>query len=438
LEDFPIQFPDKYRQKTTVKVMIIGSGAREHALAWKIAQSPKIKDLYVAPGNAGTASIAHNLNIHPNDIEASAKAAQDMGIDLTVVGPEAPLASGIVDYFGRLGLSILGPTKAATQLESSKVFAKKLMQKYGIPSPNGITFSSYSEAKKYLESQPVPVVVKADGLAAGKGVTVASSKEEALKALSDIMEAKIFGSAGNSVVIEECLTGKEVSLLAFTDSKTVIPMIPACDYKRAFDNDQGPNTGGMGSYSPPGFFNAKLTQQVMKTILQPAVEAMAQEDMPYKGILYAGLMIATNGPKVLEFNARFGDPETQATLPRLQTDLVDILLAIVDNRLSQVTVEWNNNACVGVVMASAGYPGSYKTGFTITGLDKLDEEILVFHAGTKLGENSQVYTDGGRVLTITATGKNMAEARAKVYQNLPRIHFDGCHYRKDIAAREVN
>jgi len=420
-----------------LKVMVIGGGAREHALAWKIAQSPKVKELYVAPGNAGTASIANNLNIRPTNIEALAKAAQDIGITLTIVGPEASLAAGIVDYFERLRLPIFGPTKAATQLESSKVFAKNLMQKYGIPCPNSITFSSYLEAKKYLEPQPTPVVVKADGLAAGKGVTVAISTEEALKALSDIMEAKVFGSAGNSVVIEEYLTGKEVSLLAFTDGKTVIPMVPACDYKRVFDDDQGPNTGGMGSYSPPGFFDTKMTRQVTKNILQPAIEAMAQEGMPYKGVLYAGLMIAKDGPKVLEFNARFGDPETQAILPRLQTDLVDIVLAIVDNRLNEVVVEWNNDACVGVVMASAGYPGSYKTGFPITGLDKVDEKILVFHAGTKLDNNSQVHTDGGRVLTVTAAGKNMAEARAKVYNNLPRIHFDGCHYRRDIAAREV-
>ncbi|MBN2463373.1 MAG: phosphoribosylamine--glycine ligase, partial [Dehalococcoidia bacterium] len=306
------------------------------------------------------------------------------------------------------------------------------------PCPNGAIFSNYPEAKKYLESQPTPVVVKADGLAAGKGVTVASSKEEALKALSEIMDAKIFGSAGDNVVIEECLTGKEVSLLAFTDGKTAIPLVPACDYKRVFDNDQGPNTGGMGSYSPPGFFDTEMTQQVMKTILQPTVKALAQEGMPYRGVLYAGLMIATDGPKVLEFNARFGDPETQAILPRLQTDLVDILLAILDNKLSELTIEWNNDACVGVVMASAGYPGSYKTGYPITGLDNLDKAILVFHAGTKLGENAQVYTDGGRVLTVTATGKTMSEARAKVYQNLPRINFNGCHYRNDIAAREVN
>lgn len=421
-----------------MKILIIGSGAREHALAWKIKQSPKVTGLYAAPGNAGTAAIARNLDIRPNDIESLAGTAKDLGIDLTVVGPEAPLAAGIVDRFEQLGMAVFGPTKAAAQIESSKVFSRNLMQKYGIPCPQGATFSSYPEAKRYIESQPVPMVVKADGLAAGKGVTVAGSKEEALKALSDIMEAKIFGSAGDKVIIEECLTGKEVSLLAFTDGNTVVPMVPACDYKRVFANDRGPNTGGMGSYSPPGFFDAKLTRQVTKTILQPVVKAMAQEGMPYKGVLYAGLMIAGDVPKVLEFNARFGDPETQAILPRLRTDLVDILLAVVDNKLSEAVVRWHDNACVGVVVASGGYPGNYKTGFKITGLDKLNDDVMVFHAGTKLGEDSQVYTDGGRVLTVTAAGKSMAEARARVYANLPRINFDGCHYRKDIAAREVN
>ena len=421
-----------------MKVMVIGGGAREHTLAWKIAQSSKATELYAAPGNAGTATIARNLNLHPTDIEALATAAQDIGIDLTVVGPEAPLASGIVDYFEHSGMPIFGPTKAATQIESSKVFARKLMQKYTIPCPRGVIFFSYPEARDYLESQAAPIVVKADGLAAGKGVTVANSKEEALKALSAIMEAKIFGSAGDSVIVEECLTGREVSLLALTDSKTVIPLVPACDYKRVFDDDQGPNTGGMGSYSPPGFFDTVLTKEVMRTILEPAIRAMAEEGMPYKGVLYAGLMITPDGPKVLEFNARFGDPETQVILPCLKTDLVDIFLAIINNRLDEIVIEWSNNACVGVVMASAGYPGSYKTGFPIKGLDKLDTEILVFHAGTKQRENSQVYTNGGRVLTVTAAGKTMAEARTKVYQNLPRIHFNGCHYRKDIAAREVN
>lgn len=420
-----------------MKILVIGSGAREHALTWKIAQSAKVTELFVAPGNAGTAAIARNLNIRPNDIEALSKVAQDIGIDLTVVGPEAPLAAGIVDRFDKLGLPIFGPTKAAAQIESSKAFARQLMQKYGIPSPGGVTFSSYQEAKRYVESQPTPVVVKADGLAAGKGVTVATSTEEALNALSDIMETRIFGAAGDNVIIEECLTGKEVSLLAFTDGKTVVPMVPACDYKRVFDDDRGPNTGGMGSYSPPGFFDGKLTQQVTKTVLEPTVKAMVKEGMPYKGVLYAGLMITASGPRVLEFNARFGDPETQAILPRLKTDLVDILLAVSDNKLSPTMVQWTGDACVGVVMASGGYPGNYKTGFKITGLDRLNNDVLVFHAGTKLDEDSQVYTDGGRVLTLAATGNSMAEARAKVYSNLPRIRFDGCHYRTDIAAREV-
>jgi len=416
--------------------MVIGSGAREHALAWKIAQSPRVTEIFAAPGNAGTASVARNLDIRPNDIEFLAHATRDIGIDLIVVGPEAPLAAGIVDRFEQLGMPIFGPTKAAAQIESSKVFARQLMQKYGIPCPKGITFSSYPEAKRYVESQPTPMVVKADGLAAGKGVTVAATREEALKALSDIMETKIFGPAGDKVVVEECLTGKEVSLLAFTDGKTVVPMIPACDYKRVFDDDCGPNTGGMGSYSPPSFFDDRLTKQVMKTILQPVVKAMAQEGMSYKGVLYAGLMITADGPKVLEFNARFGDPETQAILPRLESDLVDILLAVVDNKLTQAVINWNDDACVGVVVASGGYPGSYKTGLKITGLDKLNDDVMVFHAGTKL-QDSQVYTDGGRVLTVTATGKNMAEARARVYRNITKIKFDGCHYRRDIAAREV-
>ena len=421
-----------------MKVLVIGNGAREHALAWKIAQSPRVRETYVSPGNAGTTTIAQNLNLSSTDIVALAKAARDISIDLTVVGPEVPLASGIVDYFEQLNIPVFGPTKAAAQIESSKVFARKLMEKYAIPCPTGTAFSSYAEAREYVESHSMPLVIKADGLAAGKGVTIADSKEEALKALSSIMKDKIFGSAGDNVVIEECLTGKEVSLLAFTDARTVVPLVPACDYKRVFDDDQGPNTGGMGSYSPPGFFDAELTKQVTGTILEPAVMAMAEEGMPYKGVLYAGLMLDSDGQKVLEFNARFGDPETQVILPRLKTDLVDIILAIINDRLDEIRIEWSNDACVGVVMASGGYPGSYKTGFPVKGLNKLDKEIAVFHAGTKQGKDSQVYTDGGRVLTVTATGRTMTEARDRVYQNLPRIHFDGCQYRKDIAAREVN
>lgn len=417
-----------------MKVMVVGGGAREHALVWKIRHSPKVDEIYVAPGNAGTEAIAHNLDVSPTDVEALARAAQQYHVDLTVVGPEAPLASGIVDLFQSLDLPVFGPTKAATRLESSKVFSKELMQKYGIPCAQGAVFSSYSPARDYVKSRPAPIVIKADGLAAGKGVTVAASQEQALEALSDVMDRKTLGTAGDQVIVEECLTGREVSLIAFTDGKSVSPMVPACDYKRVFDSDQGPNTGGMGSYSPPDFFDQSKVEQVQHTILEPAVRAMAEEGAVYKGVLYAGLIATSDGLKVLEFNARFGDPETQAMIPRLKTDLVDIMLAITDGTLDKMKIEWIDEACVGVVMASAGYPGSYKTGFPITGLDKLDEGILVFHAGTATREG--VVTSGGRVLTVVARGGTLVEARARVYANIPRIHFEGCHYRRDIAATD--
>ena len=331
-------------------------------------------------------------------------------------------------------MQIFGPTKAAVQIESSKVFAKELMQKYSIPCARSDSFSSYVEAKEYIQKQKPPIVIKADGLAGGKGVTIANSIPEALETLYNLMEAKALGSAGDRVVIEERLSGKEMSAFVFTDAHTVIPMVPACDYKPVFDGDQGPNTGGMGSYSPPDFYSPTLAKTVTETIMEPAVTAMHNERRPYRGVLYGGLMITNDGPKVLEFNARFGDPEAQVTLPLLKTDLVDILLAVANNKLDQIDVEWSQDACVGVVMASAGYPGSYKTGFPITGLNDLDKDILVFHAGTKLGsEPGQILTNGGRVLTVVATGKTIAEAREKVYANITRIHFDGCHYRKDIA-----
>ena len=352
------------------------------------------------------------------------------------MGPEAPLAEGIADQFLVRGMAVFGPTKNATQIESSKVFAKELMQKYNIPCARSASFSEYNKAREYVKQQKPPIVIKADGLAAGKGVIVANSTKEALDALSNLMEAKTLGAAGEKVVIEEYLSGKEMSAFAFTDAHTVVPMPPACDYKRVYDGDQGTNTGGMGGYSPPYFFNAELDRKVNETILEPAVKAMHDEGKPYRGVLYGGLMITNDGAKVLEFNARFGDPEAQVTLPRLKTDLVDIMLAIVNRNLDQInSIEWSEDACVGVVMASAGYPGSYKTGFPITGLDDLDKDILVFHAGTKL-ESGQVLTNGGRVLTVMAMGKTIAEAREKVYANISRIHFEGCHYRKDIA--EIN
>lgn len=307
------------------------------------------------------------------------------------------------------------------------------MQKYGIPCARGVTFFEYSQAKEYLEQQTPPIVIKADGLAAGKGVIVADSIPQALEALSSIMESKTLGVAGERVVIEECLSGQEMSVFAFTDSRTVVPMVAACDYKRIYDGDQGPNTGGMGSYSPPHFDSPQLAKTVAETIMEPAVRAMVQEKIPYRGVLYGGLMVTSEGPKVLEFNVRFGDPETQVTLPRLKTDLVDIVLAVINGNLDQIDVEWNTAACVGVVMASAGYPGSYQTGFPITGLDNLDKDIQVFHAGTKMGSEGQVLTSGGRVLTVVALGKTIAQAREKVYHNISRIHFEGCYYRKDIA-----
>lgn len=415
-----------------MKLLVIGNGAREHTLVWKLSQSPRVEEIFVAPGNAGTGMIARNLDISPTDIEALAEAARQYGIDLTVVGPEAPLAKGIVDHFQNQGLTIFGSTREATQLESSKVFAKNLMQKYGIPCARGEVFSSPEPAREYIKSKPCPIVIKADGLAAGKGVILASSDEEALQAISDMMEKKVFGTAGDRVIVEECLEGREVSLLAFTDGITVSPMVPACDYKRAFDADSGLNTGGMGSYSPPGFFGRPEIELVQQSILEPAVKAMAREGMPYKGVLYAGLMLTTEGPKVLEFNARFGDPETQVILPRLKTHLVEIMLAVVEGKLNGTSIEWSDEACVGVVMASGGYPGSYKTGLPISGLDNLDKDILVFHAGTK--SDGEIVTDGGRVLTVAARGKTLADARDRVYANLPNIHFENCHYRKDIAA----
>ena len=394
--------------------------------------------VFAAPGNAGTAATAENLNLRPTNIEELGKAAKEKGIDLVVVGPEAPLASGIVDCFDRLGIPVFGPTKTATQIESSKVFARNLMDKYGIPRPKGAAFSSYSEAREYLQEQRLPVVIKADGLAAGKGVIIATSLTEADKALSDIMKVRIFGPAGDKVIIDEYLSGHEVSLIAFTDGKTVSPMVPACDYKKIGDGDQGPNTGGMGSYSPPGFFSVGMTEKVTRDILLPTVRAMSREGLPYRGVLYAGLMIDDGEPVVLEFNARFGDPETQVILPLLKTDLVDVIMAVVQGNLDQLKIEWSRQACVGVVMASGGYPGSYRIGFPIEGMGSVDRDVLIFHAGTRLGSDGTIYTDGGRVLTVLGVGQDMAEAREKVYRNITNIRFENCYYRKDIALREID
>ena len=420
-----------------MRILVIGSGSREHTLTWKIAQSPRAKKVFVAPGNAGTAAIAENLDVSPTDVEAMGRVAREKRIDLVVVGPEAPLAAGIVDHLDMLGLPVFGPTRAAARIESSKGFARVLMEKNGIPCPRGAVFSSYQKAREYLREQKMPIVIAADGLAAGKGVIIAGSLEEADRALADMMEERVFGAAGDRVVIDEFVEGREVSLIAFSDGRTVSAMVPACDYKKIGDSDVGPNTGGMGCYSPPGFFPESMTRKVTGDILLATVKAMAAEGTTYRGALYAGLMMNKGEPQVLEFNARFGDPETQVVLPLLRTDLVEVLTAVVEGRLDRVNIEWSSQACVGVVMASGGYPGSYKTGFPIHGLDSVDKDVLVFHAGTREGSGGTVLTDGGRVLTVVAVGNDMTEARERAYDNIRRISFEACYYRRDIALREI-
>jgi phosphoribosylamine--glycine ligase len=380
------------------------------------------------------AKISHTLDIKDTDTAALLKAAKENKIDLTVVGPDAPLAAGVVDLFQQNGMAVFGPTKAAAEIEWSKVFSKDLMQRHGIPCAKSVAFTDFKKASEYINTQKPPIVLKADGLAAGKGVIIAESISDAQKGLASMMKDKAFGASGDRVVIEEYLNGREMSFFVFTDGKAVIPTVPACDYKRIFDGNKGPNTGGMGSYTPPPFYNKVLGNVIMKTIMKPVIHAMADEGRTYKGTLYGGLMIMPNNmPKVIEFNARLGDPETQVVLPRLKTDLLDIIIAVLDNRLDKLKIEWRDEACVGVVMASGGYPGSYKTGFPISGFDDVDRDITVFHAGTKAGPSGQALTGGGRSLTVVGMGKDLNEAREKVYKNITRIHFEGCQYRKDIA-----
>lgn len=415
-----------------MNILVVGSGAREHAIAWKLRQSSQVNDLFVAPGNAGTATLAENLAIDPGDFEALATAARQHDIGLTVIGPEAPLAEGIVDYFQDQGLVAFGPNKEAARLESSKTFANELMTRHGIPCARSAAFSDPAEAKEYISNVEPPLVVKADGLAAGKGVTIAQTREVAFQAVSDAMEQRIFGEAGARVSIDEFLEGREVSVFAFTDGVTVSPLVAACDYKSIYEGGRGPNTGGMGSYSPPEILDRVLTEQIQEEILTATIEALASEGIVYQGILYGGLMITAYGPKVLEFNVRLGDPETQVILPRLETDLMDIMIAAVDGRLAELDIKWRNEACVAVVLASQGYPGSYSKGHPITGLDSVDDDVLVFHAGTARHE-SQVVTSGGRVLSVVSRGLTLADARTRAYRNLEKISFEGHQYRRDIA-----
>ena len=416
-----------------MRVMIIGNGSREHAIAWKLAASPRVAEVYAAPGNAGTATLGVNLDANPTDAGALLAAARAHAIDLTVVGPELSLEAGVVDRFQAEGLPIVGPTQAAARIESSKAFAKRLMERHGIPTARAEVFTGYGEAREYVSTAPAPVVVKADGLAAGKGVRVCETTAEALDALREAMEERVFGDAGRRVLVEECLTGQEISVFTFTDGVHLSPLAAACDYKRIGDGDVGLNTGGMGAYSPPLAWSAGLAERVMAEIMAPAVRALAGEGCPFRGMLYGGLMLTADGPKVIEFNARLGDPETQVVLPRMESDLLDVFEAILNGTIDRTPIAWSPRPAVGVVLASGGYPDAYTTGHAITGLDAVDDDVAVFHAGTARSGNG-VVTAGGRVLTVAATGETLEEARARAYGNAARIGFQGAQYRRDIAA----
>ena len=420
-----------------MKVLVVGSGGREHAIVWKLKQSPKADKIYCAPGNAGIAKDAECVPIAAMEIDKLVKFAKDEKIDFTIIGMDDPLVAGIVDAFEAEGLKVFGPRKNAAIIEGSKAFSKDLMKKYGIPTAKYETFDNYDEAKAYVLSQSVPVVVKADGLALGKGVLICNTHDEAVAALDEIMVDKKFGASGSKVVIEEFLTGPEVSVLSFCDGKTVVPMVSAQDHKRAFDNDEGLNTGGMGTFSPSRIYTKEINDECMEKIFKPTVAAMAAEGRTFVGILYFGLMLTKDGMKVIEYNARFGDPETQVILPRLKTDMLEIMEACVDTTLDKMNIEWYDNAAVCVVEASGGYPVSYEKGFEITGLDEVAkrDDIVVFHAGTAL-KDGKLVTNGGRVLGITGIGKDLDEARKIAYEGVDIVNFEKKHFRHDIGIKK--
>ena len=412
-----------------MRVLVIGGGGREHALVWKIKQSPKVETIFCAPGNAGTSETVENVAIAADDIEGLLQFALNNGIGLTIVGPEQPLVMGIVDRFEENGLRIFGPNARAAELEGSKSFSKDIMKKYGLPTAEYKIFTSAEIAEKYIKSKNCPLVVKADGLAAGKGVLLCKSTEEALTAVDTIMRKRYFGEAGNQIVVEEFLEGQEISVLAFSDGQAILLMDSVQDHKAAFDEDMGPNTGGMGAYSPAPFFTEIIQQKVRDKIMLPMVRAMQQEGRPYKGILYAGLMLTKTGPQILEFNARFGDPETQPLLVRLDSDIIPIFEACIDGTLGQCQVHWKKKSSVCVVMAAAGYPGTYQKGKIISGLKNANSipGVVVFHAGTKK-ESEKIVTNGGRVLGITATGENTTSAIERAYEAVGKIKWEGTQY----------
>lgn len=421
-----------------MKVLILGSGGREHALAWKIKQSPLCGKLYCAPGNGGMAQIAECVDIAPTDTEALIKFVKNEDIDFTIVGPEAPLVAGIVDIFEKQKLRVFGPNRKAAQLEGSKIFAKEFMQRCNIPTAAFKTFENVDKAVKFLEKAQYPLVVKADGLASGKGVMMCDKFAEAEKAAEEIMTKETFKEAGKKVVIEECLFGEEVSILAVSDGDDYIILDSSQDHKRVFDDDLGPNTGGMGAYSPTPFVDEDLLKKIESRIIDPTIRGMRREGNSFRGILYAGLMLTKEGPFVLEYNVRFGDPEAQAILPRLENDLLEVMLAASEYRLHEIDLKWDKSTCVCVVMSSGGYPGKYQTGFEIKGLDKLpaDGDTVVFHAGTEM-KSGKILTSGGRVLGVTALGNNMEKAVSRAYHAVEKIKFDRCFFRRDIGAKAL-
>lgn len=417
-----------------MNILVVGGGGREHAICHTLKKSERVDKLWCAPGNGGISALAKCLPIAATDIEGVVKFALENPVDYVVVAPDDPLAIGMVDVLEDAGIRAFGPKKDAAIIESSKVFSKKLMKKYGIPTAEYETFSIMDEALRYVEEKGAPIVIKADGLALGKGVVVAATVDEAKDAVTAMMQDMRFGHAGENVVIEEFLTGPEVTVLAFTDGKTIAAMPSSQDHKRAYDGDKGPNTGGMGAFSPSPKYTPEIAKLCMDTIFRPTIDAMAKEGRPFKGVIYFGLMLTTNGPKVIEYNARFGDPETQAVLSLLETDLLDIFEAVTDERLSDIDIKWKNESACCVVIASGGYPGDYEKGKLISGLDGVPPDITVFHAGTTL-QDGKYCTNGGRVLGVTATADTLAKAVSRAYDGVREISFDGSFYRTDIGTR---
>jgi phosphoribosylamine--glycine ligase len=416
-----------------MKVLVVGGGGREHTLVWKLSQSPVVRKIYAAPGNAGMYRKAELVNIAPDKVKELADFASRQRIDLTVVGPELPLTLGIVDEFQRRKLRIFGPTQAASQIEASKAFAKRFMQEHHIPTGSFMVFEEPDRARTFLSSAAYPLVIKADGLAAGKGAVICENKEDAMRTIERMMVEKEFGKAGNKVVVEKFLEGEEVTVMAFTDGKTVVPTVSSQDHKAIFDGGEGPNTGGMGAYAPTTFVDSRMMQRIKEEILDQTISALAQEGRAFKGILYAGLMITNLGPKVIEFNCRFGDPETQAVLPLLKSDLVEVFLSIVEGELELADIQWREGAAACIVLASGGYPGPYEKDKPISGLRTIkdDEDVMVFHAGTKWARDRFV-TNGGRILGVTAVGRDVPNAVGRAYQEVEKIGFEGMHYRRDI------